>query len=607
MSAQQDITASRTGPTERLPTWIERAYQQSQATPENGTPGQSNDSPDVAVNTDDASHRVKYMGSSSLQCLCRFVDLCFETKGLDTIGPYFRWGMSCSEEYSLPLSLMIPNLPAMPAMEPLIHAFFERVHPLTPVLEYPSFMADVRRFTGLQQTSNQGLQGAVTSSDAAALVVVYSVLTIAMDDMDGLVADSATPFLDAAYSLVSHLISFPYLASVQALLLLAFALHGRGKEGQSWHLLGQSIRIAHSLGLHRHISSSKPKTELHSRIWWTCYAFEKMMELETGRPSAIMDFDCDQILPKPNENSPLQEEGVTNSYFTQWITLSRVSSQISEHIYRKKATTSLGFMSEIARLDQALVDWLESASDEFKPGHKIIPDTGDAGPKQLFAHFLSLQYRQAQITLLRASLAFPEKSFSAEIKKHGTNLPNSSRMLQYQNICVEAARTIITETAEFADRGLHCILLTATQPFLAAVTLALHTLKKPHKRMGRSDGELVRTATDFVADYYHQIGQHEEFIKGVLELSQRMNQVLSGERHSAEQGRRTSSMELPEANPMQSDQLSLTPFYAAEMEPIAFDPNEHFHDPFQDMPFDQFWAIMDSGFTTIEGDEYDLS
>lgn len=165
---------------------------------------------------------------------------------------------------------------------------------------------------------------------------------------------------------------------------------------------------------------------------------------------------------------------------------------------------------------------------------------------------------------------------------------------------MEAARSIITQVAEFADSHDHFMLLTPTQTFLAAVTLALHTLKKPHKRMGRSDGELVRTASDYVADFYRRVGQSEELVKGVLELSRRMNQVLSGEGAVAEQASRVPSHEVQEANPEQSA-LSPSQFYDHGMEPLTFDPNDQFQDPFQDMPLDQFWAIMEGEFTTVSG------
>ncbi|UPL00341.1 hypothetical protein LCI18_011275 [Fusarium solani-melongenae] len=600
-SVQHDRAASlsRSGTKERHPSWIERAYQESQTTPDHVTDGQTNDSPDVVMNTDDTSHRVKYMGSSSMQCLCQFIDLCFERKGLEAIGPYFRWGMSFTEEFQLPLIAYLPDLPDMPLMEPLIEVFFNRTHPLVPVLDRTSFVAEVTRLLELQQAHDNGLQAAISSADAPALITIYSVLALGMDDSEGTVSATATPYLTAAYSLTSHCLSLPYTSSVQALVMLAIALRARSKEGQSWHLLGQAIRIGHSLGFHRQIVSSEstnhPDRRLHSRIWWACYALEKMMSLETGRPSVIEEFDCDQAFP--DRSSGL------SPYFVRWVSLSQIVGQIGEHVYRRKATSSLGLLSEIARLDQALLDWVEEGSEGPKSSQRASWDSRVTEEEKPLALFLSLQYHQAQITLLRASLIFPEASFTREANSHGSKLKGAARLLQGQNTCVEAARSIITQVAEFADSHAHFMLLTPTQTFLAAVTLALHTLKKPHKRMGRSDGELVRTASDYVADYYRRVGQSEELVKGVLELSRRMNQVLSGEGIVAEQAPRVSSQEAQDTNPVQSA-MSPSQFYDHGMEPLTFDPTDQFQDPFQDMPLDQFWAIMEGEFTTISGQNF---
>ncbi|KAG5797415.1 hypothetical protein H9Q69_003518 [Fusarium xylarioides] len=564
--ASSIVGSQHAGNKERNPSWIERAYQESQSTPDSGTDVHTNDSPDVVMNTDESSHRIKYMGSSSLQCLTRFIDLFLQRRGFDPIGRHFRWGMCFTEEYALPLVPILPDLPSMSVMEPCLKKYFSRTHPLVPVLDHTAFISDVLRFSEMQQTSPTGLQGAVTSVDAPALVAVYAVLSIGMDDHEGQISPTATGYLTGAYSLVSHLLSFPYMNSVQALVLLAIAMRARGKDGQCWHLLGQAIRIGYSIGFHRKIVISNPNEDsgnqvdrqLHSRVWWACYALEKSMQLETGRPSAIEITDCDQPLPDKTRG--------LDPCFIRWVSLSLLVGKISEHIFQRRAETALEFLSGISELDQALVDWLDEASEDAK--------TNQSAPKsseeRSFAVFLSLQFHQAQITLPRS-------------------------LLQQR----EAARSIITQVAEFADSQPDFPLLTPTPTFLAATTLALQTFKKPHKRMGRSDGELVRIASDYVADCYRRVGQHGEFVKGVLELTQRVNQVLSGDNSSSvEQTQRPPQQDLQATN---NDQRMLSPnqFGDVGTDSFVFDPLEYFQDPFQAMPLDHFWAVMESDFATI--------
>uniref|UniRef100_A0A4E9D7G8 Zn(2)-C6 fungal-type domain-containing protein n=1 Tax=Gibberella zeae TaxID=5518 RepID=A0A4E9D7G8_GIBZA len=597
MGSQHTATTplSASGNKERVPSWIERAYQESQTSPESETDGQTNDSPDVVMNTDESSHRIKYMGSSSLQCLTRFIDLFLQRRGLDPIGRHFRWGMCFTEEFSLPLVPSLPDLPSMSVMEPCIKKYFSRTHPLIPVLDHTEFISDVLRFSDLQQTCPNGLQGAITSVDAPAVAAIYAVLSIGMDDHEGTISPTATGYLTGAYSLVSHLLSFPYMSSVQALVLLAVAMRARGKDGQCWHLLGQAIRIGYSLGFHRKIVISNPNEDsghqvdrqLHSRVWWSCYALEKSMQLETGRPSAIEITDCDQ--PLPDKSSGL------NQCFIRWVSLSQLVGKISEHIFQKRAESALEFLSGIAQLDQALIDWLDEGTEDAKTNQNA-----KTSEEKSFAVFLSLQFHQAQITLLRASLIFPETSFQNQVQRHESKIQSISRLLQSQVTCVEAARTIITQVAEFADSQPDFLLLTPTPTFLAAVTLALQTFKKPHKRMGRSDGELVRIGSDYVAECYRRVGQHSEFVKGVLELSLRVNQVLSGDSSTIQ----TPRLQQQDSQDASLDQRMLSPsqFCDPSVDSFVFDPLEYFQDPFQAMPLDHFWAVMENDFATI-GDQ----
>lgn len=133
----------------------------------------------------------------------------------------------------------------------------------------------------------------------------------------------------------------------------------------------------------------KMDRELHSRLWWSCYALEKLMELETGRPPAISDNDCDQLLPRIDSQH-------SHDYFSMWVSLARILGQISEHLYRRKMPSSFMLMSETARLDQALLDWSKAMPEGMKPGHDVFLDDEGQQPsyRQHIASFLSLQYYQ---------------------------------------------------------------------------------------------------------------------------------------------------------------------------------------------------------------------
>lgn len=399
------------------------------------------------------------------------------------------------------------------------------------------------------------------------VVSIFSILAIGADETAGSATDFGNSYIDAAYSLYGHLVASPYLPSVQALILLGISLRGKSKDGQCWQLNGQAIRIAHSIGLHRHISSrsrqasrgipeastsgqsSTENLSLEARVWWSCYAIERLMELETGRPSALTEQEIDQISFQQPQNSGGDSATGPLHLFMLWVSLAQIMGQISEHLYRKRISDSWQLLYETGRLDQLLLEWVKTVPEGIKPGHELVhlgPDTDDAESghqHQHIAAFLSLQYYQAQITLFRASLAFPTQKYLEEIRTRNATrrLPSYLRLLQSQNLSIAAARSMARQVLEIADHVVSSKHLFApTQPFLAAVVLGLNVLKNPGKRMIRSDVELLVGTTEYIEMFYRKTGQSTEFIKGCERLRNSILEAVATEGQSPTQGRRDS-------------------------------------------------------------------
>lgn len=80
---------------------------------------------------------------------------------LQTITPYFREGMRFVEEFDLPLSVVIPNLPDSSAQD-YIETFFVKVWPLIPVVDREYVSAEFDRLRR-KQLSHPGGLGQVMS------------------------------------------------------------------------------------------------------------------------------------------------------------------------------------------------------------------------------------------------------------------------------------------------------------------------------------------------------------------------------------------------------------------------------------------------------------
>lgn len=147
----------------RTRSWVSKAYQHSiQEQDHHGYGSNQGDQsmhPDVVINTDeDESHKVKYLGGSSLQCLTVFLDMQLQQRRLPTVASCFRGGMRYAEEFDLPLVVTIPNLPPYCTVARYFDTFFTTIWPFTPVVDQAAVVADYTRLEHKQGLHPGGLK-----------------------------------------------------------------------------------------------------------------------------------------------------------------------------------------------------------------------------------------------------------------------------------------------------------------------------------------------------------------------------------------------------------------------------------------------------------------
>ncbi|KAJ1324097.1 proline utilization trans-activator [Microdochium nivale] len=569
-------------------TWVQRAYHISTSGGHhNDDKSMTPTTPDVVVNTDDTAYRVKFAGGSSLQCLCTFVDLHLCSRGLRPVSPGFKQGMMYSEEFELPLMPHLPALPVRPETDGYVAAFMRRVWPLYPVVDEVTLSADVDYIMQVQAMHGDAFARHLPQLTLPTLAVTYAILALGSAELAGQATPLSTSYLTAAYSLYGHLIALPYTVSVQALFLITLALRAQMRDGQAWQVLGQALRIAYSIGLHRtspHRDAASKATPaprrpppacspgyqsdagLHSRLWWSCYALERLVQLESGRPSVVHDrvgdgvsnIDSDQGDGRQTPTLPPLLDAATHAseYFVAWVSLAHIMGKISDQFYGQKPRNSAELFTRVYRLDQMLNKWKETLPDSarlrkdaasrasrhavasngsasFKfanSSHANGNDSGDdyddenddadqhngrnaaTGEKSErfeyqhhLASFLSLQQYMAHITLLRIALIFPHGDFLAEVQRQRDNLPGGglaqARLINGSDVCLGAARSIITEATTLADEGERSVLLGANPMLVSAMVLALGILRQPTRRLARADLQLFHLGLELVEEY----------------------------------------------------------------------------------------------------------
>jgi Fungal specific transcription factor domain/Fungal Zn(2)-Cys(6) binuclear cluster domain len=351
---------------------------------------------DVAYNVnagDDSTSKRKFLGASNLQVLIQWLDFSFSVFGVErNLSSFFQFGMSDSEEIAHPLVLSLPPLPPEIEYGKYVDTFFSRIHPLFPLLDERKFRQSIRRFIHADLNN-------LPSSELAMLSCIYSAIALGADELAGRTTEIGSRFVAAAFHLYPHLIGYPYRTSVQATLLLVLAFRGLNKDGSSCNINGQAVRLAMSIGLHRKSSSKNASDdpELDARVWWVTYCLEKILGFESGRPSAIEDSECDQMLP-----TPLSAAGEPD-FFGSLIGLSKLRSVISTKVFRHRPVPRsieehLRFTGE---LDQDLQDWAETVPKDVR--YSSLPTVFNRRPGcdifcspdlRPFAGFLSLQFHE---------------------------------------------------------------------------------------------------------------------------------------------------------------------------------------------------------------------
>ncbi|KXJ92552.1 hypothetical protein Micbo1qcDRAFT_173732 [Microdochium bolleyi] len=532
--------SARVGPEpEEDVSWVSQAYKAS-AADSHCVDGddKTGSTPDVVLNTDESASCTKFLGGSSVQSLCNFVDLHLAAIGLEPIGACFNDGMRHSEEFQIPLiAASLPLLPAHGEMDLYTSTFVRRVWPLFPVIDPTAFQADTAQLLDLQEAA-AAAGGPLPSSfctqhlsspvQVTHLAMAYAVVCISHDELRGCTTATSARFLRAAYSLYAHLVAYPYVSSVQALVLLSLALRGQVKEGQAWQTLGQAIRVAHSVGLHKRAEAMgkslvvvRPMAvgksadsgarfgsaaALHCRIWWSCCALERVMQLESGRPTQLGQGSDVPV-------GPLLEAGVVDRFFVSWLSLTSIMGRIAQEVYANRPATLLDLLQKVQELDQALLQW-EKTRHRDGSGCSAGPESDrDADSGSHLSSILLMQYNFAHITLLRLSIMFPPKVYLEQLAKHQSHLPSYARLRNGAHLCSTAARATVTEALHIADDdrlngggssssssdggSAGSLLWIGTSPlFLSTIVLALGILQQPLRRVARADLELLALGTE---------------------------------------------------------------------------------------------------------------
>ena len=475
-------------------------------------PASDIESPAFAMNTAGTNEQ-KWLGPSSLQVFTHWLETTFH-KPEQGLADRFQYGMRFAEEMELPATVYMPALP--PDWQVILDAFSSSVLPLFPIVDQASLAIQAKRMV---TTDVAGLP----IRERPAIAVVYACLAIGAQNLYQI--ELGRRLLSAASSLYAYLVAFPYLQSAQALLLLVLGLRARNKDGAGSQALGQAIRILHSIGVHktRTHRASDTALEIGRRVWWCAYCLERVMSIESGRPSHIHDEDIDRSeLDTPMSTREPDDESFFLILAAQ---LARLQGQVSSRLFSRRVTPpNPGEILSIAgELDQALVQWQSRLPEDLRPDTDIL--TGEPHVMAIQC-YLAMQYHSVLATVHRAALLMDRKIHLANVEGSQIAPQYASRLRSSETICATSARKMAAIFLEAKDANVFSPLNTMTQPLLAIYILAIHTLRNPTAWKARIDLNTLQAAAEAAEQRYRDEGQDHRFY-GMLSV---LKQFASQER-----------------------------------------------------------------------------
>ena len=242
------------------------------------------------------------------------------------------------------------------------------------------------------------------------------------------------------------------IPQVQSLLLLSAQSIGKGHRTQAWLYTGMAIRIIEDMGLNIDSRSyattanlSDEDIEIRSRLFWSCYAWEKMLCLYLGRqpvflathaspPQLLLDDSAEIEVWSPSgigiadeQDYPPTQSHAT-SCFINMASLSEVLHRILTHLY-----DPLREMSEEATIAYVVDENknLQSWWDKFPAFLKISPSDLPLYCPPSHVATLNAMFHMVKILLNRPILCAQGASevFQNNLEHHVTECSSSANAI----------------------------------------------------------------------------------------------------------------------------------------------------------------------------------
>lgn len=204
---------------------------------------------------------------------------------------------------------------------------------------------------------------------------------------------------------------------------------------------GIAMRLSLTLGMHRRIPEdsgmSAPEREHRVRVWWTCYALDRIYTSKVGLPIMLRDEDIDIQMPSMDGLTAEEaEDFYTPELMTAQIKLARITGNVMSDLYKipqpGRANT---FVQSVQRILTSLRSWHETLPKVLRLDFSAMPIYPSRSVASLHLHFgnaVIQTTRPILFHLFRSHFAQPSTNPPAQVSPMTAALGEA---------CVQAART----------------------------------------------------------------------------------------------------------------------------------------------------------------------
>ncbi|KAB8238042.1 guanine deaminase [Aspergillus alliaceus] len=243
------------------------------------------------------------------------------------------------------------RLASLEDAERVASQYFDSMGYQYPFLNRPEFFTQLRRIYA----------GEVPPPEVLCTYHITIAIALLINPADGA---QANEYYRASQETVSLSLQNEDLSSVRVLLSMALWTMFSTNGPSVWHVLGSALRLAVSLGLHKHRNlSSVMEEEMEKRAFWSLYNLDRLVASTLARPLGIADEDISVSLPREFNDDWTEAPGASAMTIpVQVVRLRRIFSRIYRYLYNNQPPPPPADVSlTLLHFRQELDDWRRNA------------------------------------------------------------------------------------------------------------------------------------------------------------------------------------------------------------------------------------------------------